>query len=76
MDNFFAYISNVVRNHRKMSGLSQNELAEMAGVGKTTVFDIEHAKASVQVDNLLKVFRVLNIDVSLSSPLLDKESGE
>jgi DNA-binding XRE family transcriptional regulator len=45
-------LKNIVRQHRRLSGLSQAELAKLAGVGKTVVFDIEHGKESVQFDTL------------------------
>jgi HTH-type transcriptional regulator / antitoxin HipB len=63
-------ISEIVRFHRKRSGLTQLELAQMAGVGKTVVFDIEHGKDSVQWNTLNKVLQVLNISVQFSSPLM------
>jgi DNA-binding XRE family transcriptional regulator len=39
----------VVRFHRKKSGLTQQELAKLAGVGKTVVFDLEKGKKSIQM---------------------------
>ena len=63
-------IAGMVQNHRKKSGLSQKELAQLAGVGKTAVFDIEHAKATVQLKTLIQVFEALNIQIKFSSPLL------
>ncbi len=60
----------LVKYHRKKAGLSQLELAKLAGVGKTVVFDIEKGKASVRLDTLLKVLRVLNITIRLESPLM------
>ncbi len=53
---------------RKQAGLSQNQLAQLAGVGKTVVFDIEKGKLSVQLDTLLKIFDVLNIQIQLKTP--------
>lgn len=74
---FIKYIADIVKQHRKKSGLSQIELAEMAGVGKTTVFDIEHAKPTVHFVNILNILRVLNVDLCLKSPLLkDSEIKE
>jgi y4mF family transcriptional regulator len=67
---FFEYVASVVRAHRKQSGLSQQALAKYAGVGKTVVFDIEHAKESIQLNTLLKILAVLNIDIQLTSPLI------
>lgn len=59
----------MVRYFRKQSGLSQLQLAELAGVGKTVVFDIEKGKATVQLNSLLKVLDVLNIQLKFQTPL-------
>jgi len=61
-------IASTVRYFRKQSGLSQQQLAELAGVGKTVVFDIEKGKATVQLNTLLKVLDVLNIQLNLETP--------
>jgi y4mF family transcriptional regulator len=59
---------------RKQSGLSQLALAQLAGVGKTVVFDIEKGKKSVQLDTLLKIFDVLNIRMKLETPFSQHET--
>ncbi len=59
-----------IRSHRKAAGLSQLQLAEMAGVGKTVVYDIEKGKESVKLITLRKILKVLNISVHLHSPIL------
>jgi len=61
-------IGNLIRHVRKKSGLSQQELAKMASVGKTVVFDIEKGKTTVQLNSLLKVIEVLNIQLQLNTP--------
>lgn len=53
---------------RKQSGLSQLELAQLAGVGKTVIFDIEKGKETIQLNTLLKVLDVLNIKLNLITP--------
>ena len=58
-------LSQLLQGLRKKSGLTQQGLAMLAGVGKTVVFDLEHGKASVQLDTLLKVLKVLNIKLHL-----------
>jgi len=63
-------IPELVTKHRKKSGLSQAQLAKLAGVGKTAVFDVEHGKTTVQMDTLLRILDALNIEVQISSPLL------
>ncbi|EKD54713.1 MAG: hypothetical protein ACD_60C00057G0038 [uncultured bacterium] len=61
-------IGKIARNCRKQSGLSQQELAKLAGVGKTVIFDIEKGKETVQLKTLLKVFDVLNIRIKFETP--------
>jgi len=65
-------IKSIVRCHRRLSGLSQTELAKLAGVGKTVIFDVEHGKESVQFDTLKKVLGALNIKIILQSPVLHR----
>ena len=67
-----ADLKSMVRHHRRLSGLSQAELAKLAGVGKTVIFDIEHGKESIQFDTLKKVLAALNIKFILKSPVLDQ----
>jgi DNA-binding XRE family transcriptional regulator len=64
-------LTQVVKMHRKAARLSRVQLAELAGVGKTVIFDIEKGKESVQLDTLRKILKVLNIRVLLKSPLMD-----
>jgi HTH-type transcriptional regulator / antitoxin HipB len=69
-------LKNVVRCHRRLSGLTQAQLAKFAGVGKTVVFDIEHGKESVQFDTVKKVLAALNIKFVLQSPVLQRQEQE
>ncbi len=63
-------IGEIILQHRKQSGLSREACARLAGVGKTVIYDIEHGKPSVQLDTLLKVMKVMNIELRLESPLI------
>lgn len=65
-------IGTIVRFHRKQAGLSRIELADIAGVGKTVVYDIENGKESVRLNTLLKILGSLNISISIDSPLMDQ----
>ena len=65
-------IGALIRCHRKKSNLTQKQLADLAGVGKTVVFDIEHGKKSVQFDTLQNVWSVLNISIKLDSPVMNQ----
>jgi y4mF family transcriptional regulator len=62
-------IGKTVHFFRKEGGLTQSELAQLAGVGKTTIFDIEKGKETVQLNTLLKVLETLNISLSLETPM-------
>ena len=61
-------IANLVHYYRKHSGLTQQELARLAGVGKTVIYDIEKGKETVRLNTLLKVFDVLNIHMKFETP--------
>lgn len=65
-------LSKAIRKHRKAAGLSQLQLAELAGVGKTVIFDIEKGKETVQLNTLLKILTVLNIKVVLQSSIMNQ----
>ena len=71
-----ADLKSIVREHRRLSGLSQVELAKLAGVGKTVIFDIEHGKESIQFDTLKKVLAALNISFEFQSPVLERAKRE
>ena len=40
-------LNEIVKECRKLSGLTQSQLAKLAGVGKTVVYDIEHGKEKI-----------------------------
>ncbi len=69
-------IAKMVVYYRKKSGLSQQELAQLAGVGKTAVFDIEKAKQTIQLNTLLNVLDTLNIQMKLEPPFPQMPDGE
>ena len=64
-------ISDIVLFHRKKSGLSRNQLADLAGVGKTVIYDIEKGKETIRFSTLQKVLKALNIKIIYTSPLME-----
>lgn len=64
-------ISEIVKYHRKKSGLTQKQLADLAGVGKTVIYDIEKGKETIRFSTLQKVLIVLNITIEFKSKLLN-----
>lgn len=73
MSTFIDSLARTIQFHRKQAGLTQAQLAQFAGVGKTVVFDIEHQKATVQLATILKILSVLNIKLIIDAPLDYKE---
>jgi HTH-type transcriptional regulator / antitoxin HipB len=62
-----ARLGQTILAHRKQSGLTQLELSQLADVGLTPLKHAEQGKVSVQLDTLLKIFRVLGISIHLES---------
>lgn len=60
----------LIKEHRRSAGLSQADLAKLAGVGKTVVFDLEHGKQSIRWDTLIKILAALNVSIAFESPLM------
>jgi y4mF family transcriptional regulator len=54
-----------VRRRRKAHGLTQVELAELAGVGTRFVSELERAKPTLRLDALRRVLAVFGKDVGL-----------
>ena len=64
-------LSEIVLFHRKKSGLTRNQLADLAGVGKTVIYDIENGKETIRFSTLQKVLKTLNIKIIFTSPLME-----
>ena len=73
---YMQHLNDILKFHRKKAGLSQKSLADVAGVGKTVVFDIEKGKETVQFKSIINVLKALNISIELNSPLMDKYNTE
>jgi len=65
-------LHNVILYHRKQAKLSRNELAELAGVGKTVIYDLEKGKKTVKWSTILTILQALNIDIKFQSPLMEE----
>lgn len=65
-------IGDMIRYHRKKAGISQQELANLSGIGKTVVFDLEKGRSNFRIDTLISIFNVLNIKFEFTSKLMEK----
>lgn len=51
-----------VRNYRRSLGLSQEKFAEMAGLHRTYISDIERFQRSIALENVQKIADALSIE--------------
>ncbi|MEI8026908.1 MAG: helix-turn-helix domain-containing protein [Pseudomonadota bacterium] len=68
-------LGRVIKFHRGKAGLTQVQLARLAGIGKTAVFDMENGKKSARIDTILNIFSVLNVRLLMVSPLMALFNG-
>jgi HTH-type transcriptional regulator/antitoxin HipB len=54
-----------VKQRRRHLGLTQEELADLAGVSPSFVRFVEHDKASVRLDKVQDVLNVLGLEMTL-----------
>ncbi|MGE0172761.1 MAG: helix-turn-helix transcriptional regulator [Oligoflexales bacterium] len=58
-------IGNFVRGQRKRLGLTQKQLADLAGVGLNFVYQLENNKQTVQLDTTNLVLKALGYKVGV-----------
>lgn len=56
-------LGNIIRRERRRRDLSQAELAAKAGTGRRFVSELEGGKPTIEFDRLLKVCKVLGVDI-------------
>ena len=58
-------LANVVRERRRMLGLSQKALGLQAGVGVAFIYYLESGEPAIRLDSLLAVLDVLGLHIVL-----------
>ena len=58
-----AEIGKLVRETRKKQGISQEQLAGVAGTGTRLISDLENVKGTLQVDKMIKVVEALGLGI-------------
>ena len=64
-------IGSIIQFHRKQAGISQKELADLAEIGKTSVFNLEKGKSNFRIETLLKICSILNIELEFKGQLME-----
>jgi transcriptional regulator with XRE-family HTH domain len=62
MPNILAIIGSNIRRYRRALGLSQEKLAELAGLHRTYVGAVERGERNISVKNIEKIAKVLGIE--------------
>ncbi len=63
---FSGAMAEVVRQRRKQLGLTQAEVAELAGLAVRTVHAVEAGKSTLRLDALLAVVDVVGLQLQLT----------
>ena len=63
-----AEIGKIVRDARKLHGVSQQDLAMTSGTGQRFISDLENGKATCQLGKVLVVLQTLGITLTLTPP--------
>lgn len=61
-------IGTLVSERRKLFGLTQDDLAEMADISPNTVRKVERGQANPTVETLLSLGRILGFQLELTIP--------
>ncbi|MDP8242296.1 MAG: helix-turn-helix transcriptional regulator [Candidatus Celaenobacter antarcticus] len=62
----------IIQFHRKQAGITQKQLADLAGIGKTAVFNLEKGNSNFRIETLIKICKILNITIDFQSPLMEE----
>ena len=57
-------LAEVIKSRRKTLAISQQDLAEMAGVGLATIKDIERGKGNPSMGTVSRIMEVLGMEIS------------
>ncbi|MDA0193846.1 MAG: helix-turn-helix domain-containing protein [Bacteroidetes bacterium] len=64
-------LKEIVQYHRKQAKLTRIDLADLAGVGKTVIYDIEKGKETIKWSTITAVLNALNIEIKFEGPLME-----
>jgi len=76
MSDIAKIIGQRVRNYRNQSNLSQEKLAEAAGLHPTYIGQIERGEKNVTIESIAKISEALNLPLSKLFEKLDSRVGE
>ncbi len=63
MENICSKFGANVRKYRTSADISQEKLAELSGLHRTYISDVERGTRSISLDNIQKIATSLNVEV-------------
>jgi HTH-type transcriptional regulator / antitoxin HipB len=60
-----ASVGPAIRSYREQAGLTQAQLAEMAGLNRSYLSDLEQGKETEQVRRILRILKLLGVRATL-----------
>jgi len=70
------FMPEIIRRYRNEAGLSQQQLADSAGISKGFISSIESGRSAVSIDVLVQLADALNVPAdTLIKELVDKAYG-
>ena len=57
-----------VKRYRKKLKISRNKFSELAGLGKTVIYDVENAKPTCRTNTIIKIAKNLGMEIALILP--------
>jgi predicted transcriptional regulator len=60
-------LGKMIRENREKKNISQQELADFAGVSRAVIVDLENAKRDMKLSNVLKVVQASSLQLHLSN---------
>jgi len=58
-------VGRAIRQYREEAGLTQAQLAEMAGLNRSYLSELEHGKETEQVRRILRLLKLLGVRATL-----------
>jgi transcriptional regulator with XRE-family HTH domain len=73
LDDIYLFVGNRIRLARKQASLTQEELGDRTGVGRTSIVNIEAGRQRVLLHHLVAISKVTKVEISCFLPVLDTE---
>lgn len=71
----YRMLAKLIREKKKALGITQNDLAEITGLGLRTIKKIESGKGNPTLDTLNRIFEALGMEILVRSVNVNIKTG-